>query len=160
MKWEIQAPALVKENYLTQIITLVVSGNQIPKQGLKERLLRSDLIAFGILGDIVVTTATIKNPAASYSTRVFHQSQSPYLSGDFKKELGYIATHPDHEGKGYCQHLLSILLRGIDSPMFATTRKASMIHILSKHGFTQTGKLYKEDLSLMVRQTTLLPARG
>jgi hypothetical protein len=38
--------------------------------------------------------------------------------------------------------------------MFATTRKASMIHIPSKHGFTQTGKLYKEDLSLMVKEIT------
>ncbi len=151
MKWEIQTPELVKEDHMTQIIALVVSGNQITKQGLKERLLRSDLIAFGILGDLVITTATIKNPAASYSKRVFRQSQSPYSSDNFKKELGYIATHPDHEGKGYCQHLLSILLKGIHSPMFATTRKASMIHILSKHGFMKTGRLYKEELSLMVK---------
>lgn len=154
MKWEIQTPELVKENHLTQIIALVVSGNQITKQGLKERLLRSDLIAFGILDDLVITTATIKNPAASYSKRVFRQSQTPYSPDDFKKELGYIATHADHEGKGYCQHVLSLLLKAIDSSMFATTRKASMIHILSKHGFTQTGKLYKEDLSLMLKEIT------
>jgi hypothetical protein len=29
MKWKIQAAELVKENHLTQIIALVVSGNQI-----------------------------------------------------------------------------------------------------------------------------------
>jgi|GEM_PF-6470520 hypothetical protein len=58
MKWEIQTPELVKKDHMTQIIALFVSGNQITKQGLKERILRSDFIACGILGDLVITTAT------------------------------------------------------------------------------------------------------
>ena len=39
--------------------------------------------------------------------------------------------------------------------MYATTRKESMKHILSKFGFRQTGRIYNIDLSLLIYENEI-----
>jgi hypothetical protein len=92
----------------------------------------------------------LKNPNLNYKSTVFKEAGA---SNDelYPYELGYIATHSEYENRGYCKEVLSAFLFDIEKPMYATTRKPSMIHILKKFGFVESGTVYKKDLVLLVR---------
>lgn len=151
MKIRILKPKEIKKEHLKQIIHLVASGEQVNQNGLQEKLLHADLIAYKLQGNTVIATATLKNPLQSYKTRVFNSANVPQISRIYDKELGYIITNPDFENNGHCQDLLKRFFSKIASyNQFATTRKPSMAHILGKFGFVKTGKKYKTDLELLI----------
>lgn len=143
-------PSEIKKKHFDQIICLITKGGQVSKYGLNERLLNSEKIAYKFFGSKILSVAAIKNPNKSYKTRVFRLSKVNLIK-EYNYELGYIVTDPDYEGKGYCQKVVSALLKktkGLD--MYATTRKSSMVHILKKHGFVKKGKVFKKGLTLML----------
>lgn len=75
------------------------------------------------------------------------------MKDDYNAELGYVVTHPDYEGLKLCQKLLTAMFPHLkDKAIFASTRKPAMIHILGKFGFKPVGKVYKQDLSLLISQ--------
>ncbi len=142
----------ISEVYLSQILDLIVQGGQIKgnTKDIRNLLFLADIIAYMCEDEIVVCTATLKNPYPEYREKVFMLAaqKSP---GDYTKELGFIVTHPNYENQGHCQDLLDILFHLIwKNSIYATTRKSSMIHILSKYGFRQTGGLYNQDLNLLI----------
>jgi hypothetical protein len=140
----------ISNKILNQVIELVLEGEQITHAQLKENLLKSEYIAYILEDGIVKTTATLKNPLDSYRKRVYRESKSNKSAND-QRELGYIATHKDFEGEGYCSRLLEEFKFSFeDQSLFATTRKKSMIHILKKYDFKITGEAYKLDLNLMI----------
>lgn len=146
----IKKPNEIAHECLSQIIDLVGAGGQIEKEGLSKKLWQADLISYISIDGKVISTATLKNPFGSYRTRVFKEAKVALENGSYK-ELGYVCTHPDYEGEGYCKKLLSYLYKKIKSePMYATTRKASMVHILRKYNFEIVGEIYKKDLQLMI----------
>ena len=114
------------------------------------------MIAMLFDDDILVSVAALKNPLDSYRKSVFDSAGVEGLEVNYKKELGYIVTHPQYEGRKLCQLLLHQLFPKINaSNMFATTRKTAMIHILSKFGFKIIGEKYKGDLQLLVYDNSL-----
>ncbi len=146
---KITQPIEIEPDNLFQIIELVINGGQVRREGLRERIMRSDLVAYKLHGNIVICTATIKNPHANYTRKVF-TSAKVLSSNKYRKELGYISTHNDFEGLGNCQDLLKTFFNSIGHfPMYATTRKPSMVHILRKFGFNVIGITYNQDLILM-----------
>lgn len=97
----------------------------------------------------IVATTTLKNSSTNYRDRVFASAKT-LNSNAYAKEFEYIVTHPDFEGQKLCQTLLSELIWKVNTQkMYATTREASMNHILSKYGFKTTGEKYKEDINLL-----------
>ena len=146
----ITTPSDIEKNCLDEIIQLISRGGQVNRSGLQQRLLHSELVAYKIKDDKVICTATLKKPHSSYRIKVFNSAKFP-VTGNYKKELGYIVTHPDFENLGHCQDLLLRFFNKISTySMYATTRKPSMIHILSKMGFKVTGKTYNQDLKLLI----------
>lgn len=143
-------PKDINPDHLKQILTLIIKGGQVNRDGLQNRILRADLIAYMIQNEQVICTATLKNPHSSYRTKVFNQAKTEIVPDNYK-ELGYIVTHPNFERKGHCQKLLKIFFKEIDRySLFATTRKPSIVHILRKFGFSQAGKTYNHDLNLLI----------
>ena len=106
MKIKIIPPADLEEYNLKQIIDLIKAVGEVKssKDKLREYILRADLIAYGLVDNRVICTATLKNPFKSYNTKVFNNAEAK-TNLKFEKELGYIATHIDFEGKGYCSTL-------------------------------------------------------
>jgi len=146
----IKKPNEISEKILEQIIQLVLAGEQISHGQLKSNLLKADYIAFTEEDNLVTTTATLKNPFDSYRKRVYTESKSGIRPTN-QKELGYIATNEEFEGRRYCSRLLEEFKPYFDNePIFATTRKQSMIHILRKFKFRVVGEPYKMDLNLLV----------
>jgi|ERR1041385_4602536 hypothetical protein len=149
-------PKKIKSSYLKQIIELIRTGGEVKtsKDDLKRYLLRADLIAYELQGGKIICTATLKNPFSSYKTKVFNSAKAVEKL-NYKKELGYIATHPDFEGKGHCTKLLKQFFGQISTNLiYATTRKPAMVHILSKFNFLQAGKTYNKDLKLLTYNGT------
>ena len=152
MEIRISKPNEICEEYLSQIIDLIVKGGQIrsDKHGIRELILLADFIAYKLNNEVVICTATLKNPYLEYREKVFNLA-GVKSDHTFIKELGYIVTHPDFENQGHCQSLLGSFFRLIShNSIYATTRKLSMIHILNKHGFLQTGTTYNNDLNLLI----------
>jgi hypothetical protein len=146
---KITRPTEIDPVHLFQIMELIISGGQIKRDGLQERILRADLIAYKLQDEMVICTATLKNPSPTYVKKVFTLAKVA-SSIIFNKELGYISTHADFAGSGHCQNLLSEFFFKIgEFPMFATTRKQAMVHILSKFGFNISGITYNQDLTLL-----------
>ncbi len=152
MEIKICKPNEIEEIFLSQIIDLIVQGGQIKsdRSGIRLLLSMADYIAFKHINNLVISTATLKNQYPSYKEKVFTLANSKY-SDRYNKELGYIVTNPDFQNQGHCQHLLEAFFNLIKThSIYATTRKPSMIHILNKLGFRQSGQVYNQDLTLLV----------
>lgn len=141
----------ISENYRAQFVDLVTLGGQVKRHFVKAGVANAVSLALVLDRDQVIAGCCLKNPLPSYRDRVFINSKTARQAADYQFELGYIVTHPDHEGKGYCKNMLSEFLSDFSSlSIFATTRKAAMAHILSKYGFYKTGCVYKDGLELLV----------
>lgn len=152
MEIRIVKPNDIEEEYLSQIVNLIIRGGQIKGDCHSIRILiaQAELVGFILLEEIVICTATLKNPYREYKEKVFNLADLN-SSKNYNKELGYLVTHPDFENQGHCQKLLLTIFYQIRSfPIYATTRKASIVHILSKFGFRQKGSLYNNDLMLLI----------
>jgi predicted GNAT family N-acyltransferase len=145
----IDIPDNISKDLLAQLLKLIETGSQVDPEGLEERIMNAELIALLVDNDKIVTTATLKNPLISYRNKVFKSAGVDNDKENYKKEIGYIVTHPDYEGKKLCQQLLKEFIPDIDTHnIFATTRKPSMSYILGKYGFKKSGITYNKDLDL------------
>ena len=152
MEIRICKPIEIEEDVLDQIIDLIVQGGQIKsnRSGIMLLLSLADYVAYKIYYNVVICTATLKNQFPEYKEKVFNLANGP-SPNRYQKELGFIVTHPDFENQGHCQSLLGEFFKRICSnSIYATTRKASMKHILCKFGFRQTGTVYNDDLTLLI----------
>jgi len=155
MKIQICNPIHLTKDPLDQIVELIIQGGQIKREKteIKDIILMADLIALKEHNGRVISTATLKNQSASYRDKVF-KSADVEFSDRYLKELGFIVTHPDFQNKGNCQHVLSEFFNRISmNSIYATTRKPAMIHMLTKLGFRESGKLYNQDLRLLIFDT-------
>ena len=117
-------PSEIKPSHLKQIIKLIKTGGEIKisSDNLKKYLRRADLIAYELKQNKVICTATLKNPFNSYKAKVFTSAKSKEKF-NFEKELGYIATQADFEGKGHCSKLLKQFFEQISAnSIYATTK--------------------------------------
>lgn len=150
----IENPENIPDALLMQLIDLISEGAQVDINGLKNRLLKADLIALLTDEGKIATTATLKNPNQGYKETVFKKAGVENISENFTKELGYIVTHPAYEGKGLCQQLLRAFVPRINNNnIYATTRKVSMAHVLNKFDFHKMGDTYDKDLELFVNNS-------
>ncbi|WP_435356594.1 hypothetical protein [Emticicia sp. SJ17W-69] len=151
MKTIIDKPTNINKDLLNQLINLVEEGAQVQRHYIERGIETADLIALYVLNGIILSSVTLKNPLKSYKDSVFQLARANKLNIDSLKELGYIITNPEHEGQKLCQSLLTEFFKIIgEKQMFATTRKPSMAHILTKFGFEKIGHTYKTDLELLV----------
>lgn len=143
----INFPASIKN----EVCELVAEGGQIKYNDAKVGVHRAELLAVYKQNDKVIASACLKNPNTRYRDRVFSSAEVPEKKDGYKFELGYIATCKGFEGQKICQKLLLELFPKISHfPMFATSRKPEMAHILNKFKFEKCGLKYKDDLELFL----------
>ncbi|QEM06187.1 hypothetical protein DIU31_022695 [Mucilaginibacter rubeus] len=149
----IDKPAEFSNQIIKQVQELIQEGGQIKPELIKVGLHRAALLAVILKGDLVISVCCLKTPLSSYRDSVFKDAGVPEMKDDYNAELGYVVTHSDYEGLKLCQQLLTAMFPHLnDKAIFASTRKPAMIHILGKFGFKPVGKVYKQDLSLLIRQ--------
>lgn len=151
MKLIVDKPENISQYLLNQLIDLVVGGGQVKRHFVERGINAADVIGMYISDNIILSSATLKNPLKAHIDDVFHQARVNNFNFDSYKELGYIVTNPQYEGQKLCQKLLKDFFEILEvRQMFATTRKPEMIHILSKFGFKPIGKTFNNDLTLLV----------
>jgi hypothetical protein len=149
----IDKPAAFSSPIIKQVQDLIQEGAQIKPQLIKIGLHRAPLLGIILKEDLVVCVCCLKAPLSSYRDGVFKDAGVSEMKDDYNAELGYAVTHPGHEGLKLCQKLLTSmfpLLKG--KAIFASTRKPAMMHILGKFDFKPVGKVYKQDLNLLIYQ--------
>ena len=147
----IEKPEHISTDLFEQLLKIIEEGCQVDPEGSDERIKIADLVAILLDGDIIVSTATLKNPATSYRNKVFKKANFGKFKEQYEKELGYIVTNPKYEGQGQCQRILSEFIPMLkEYKMFATTRKSAMEHVLIKFGFRKEGETYNKDLNLLL----------
>ncbi|WP_343706385.1 hypothetical protein [Flavobacterium sp.] len=152
METIIGKPNEISEDFIGQILDLLDQGSQISMNGIQKRLMKADLLAMIVESGNVLTVAALKNPGSNYKKAVFESAKKGDTAYQFEKELGYIVTRPEFEGRKLCQKLVSAFIpQIIGYNLFATTRKDSVIHILGKFGFKKFGEPYKDGLNLLVK---------
>lgn len=143
LQQKISLPERVTEKHMSQIIALIKKRNNLGRDiefdVLHERLMRCYFIAYTTCNDDIVCVAILKSPMIDYKRSVFEAARIPPPIKYFK-ELGYIATETDFEGKGICKNLLTHLMLTVNpDKVFATTRNPAMINILKQIGFVGNG---------------------
>lgn len=147
----IDTPINISKKLFPGLLELIKTGTQVDPEGLEDRIMASDLIAFLLDNDKIVSTATLKNPLISYRNKVFKAADVDEEKENYIKEIGYIVTRQEYEGQKLCQQLLNKFIPCVDShKIFATTRKPSIVHILGKYGFKKIGTTYNNDLDLLI----------
>jgi hypothetical protein len=94
----IDTPDKISKALFEQLLDLIENGSQVYPEGLEERIMTAELVALMIDNEKIVTTATLKNPLISYRNKVFKSAGVDNDKENFKKEIGYIVTHPKYEG--------------------------------------------------------------
>ena len=130
---------------LEQIHNLILKGGEVSSITLLQRLSESSLFAFVVDNNIVVATATIKNPLDNYKTNVFAKSKSNLSIIDYPFELGYIMVEESYRKDKLASQLCSELCKAfLKQKLFATTRidNTPMQSILRKNYFVEIGEQY------------------
>ncbi|MCX2492988.1 hypothetical protein OQX63_05860 [Pedobacter sp. PF22-3] len=144
-------PKNISQDYLDQLASLVAAGGQVEYRDAKRGIANAFVLAMLVVEEKVIAGCCLKNPITNYRNRVFKNSQAKQNPDSYPYELGYIVTHHDYEGKGHCNNLMTQFFPAIASyQIYATTRKPAMAHILAKYGFYKTGKIYKDDLEMLL----------
>lgn len=157
----IESPQNISGPYKRQMLDLIDLGGQVKRERAEIGIENAALIGLTVLEGKVIATCCLKNPFPEYKQQVFMKAKAGKNLNLYCAELGYITTHPDFEGEGYCQQLLKEFFCRISHlNMFATTRKPAMRHILEKYRFYQRGIRYGDglDLELMLYDAKKLPS--
>lgn len=148
---KIMTPEQLSPKLTKQLIEFIAKGSQVSPEYIESGIPKAQLIGILFHDNNIISTAVLKNPRGSYIKDVFKKAGEEHRTNQYKYELGYIVTDTAWEGKKRSQALLNELFPRIKSvPFFATSRKASMIHILKKFRLELIGKVYDEDLNLLV----------
>ena len=150
-KYVSSSPSETDQDLKKQILELIVSGGQVTRRFAVPGIANAERLGFLTLDKTVVACCCLKNPTIGYKEGVFGKAKAVQNPTAYLFELGYIVTHKEYEGFGYCQDLLGTFISEVNaSTMYATTRKPSMVHILTKYGFYKSGQIYQGELQLML----------
>ena len=125
-----------------QIKNLIIEGDEVNVNTLTERLSNSEIIAFYVENEKIISTATIKIPTANYKKNTFINSKTNLDFNIFEFELGYISTNINFQGKKLASKLCKELCALYPNHnIFSTTRidNEPMKSILSKNNFKEIG---------------------
>lgn len=157
IEYRIYPPSSFGQLTLTRLAELIASGNETNNKNINRNLHNAHAIAFARVDGYPVGVIVIKQPFATYKTKVFAAAGVPELDTEFNLELGYVMIDPRYRGQGVAQKLAG-LISSIPKPMYSTTRSnnTTMIHILQSMGFTQTGTSFRgesgAELTLWTKQ--------
>lgn len=121
---------------------LVLKGGKVKKEGLKERILNCELLAFYMINGIIIAISAIKKPTETYTKDVIQKAKLKRDYKDLKFEIGYSFTEENYRKKGLSSELKSLLLDSIKNAkgiLFSTTAISSSQKFLEKQGFVNFG---------------------
>lgn len=146
MEIKLISPVQCSNEEIQSFCRLVLEGDQVPGDGLAERIKICQLLGFAYEGKELIAVTAVKNPNEQYKHGVFTKAGVPNLSSKYPYEIGYAFTKKAYRGKGIHQQLVTALIKESGATHFyGTTKSANVPYILEKIGFAKTGKDYQND---------------
>lgn len=145
VKIDVCRPSDCLASDLCTFADLVKQGGKVEPGGLEGRIRKAYKLAFCRISGEIVSIAAIKKPNKDYKKKIFRDASADQDPDVFTLEYGWAFTKAGHGGQGYAFSIASVLLREIDSPIFATTQSHNdrMKSILEEHGFARVGSPYQ-----------------
>lgn len=145
--YKLGAPEIFSQIEKNDFFQMLVNQNKVKNPSItKLNGCRALCICFE--NDKMVSIGAIKPKTASDFEKP--KADLPSLSNSFNWELGYCYTHPSFERKGYSSQIVKLLVTSICTEnLLASTELRvdnSMVHILERNGFKQTGKIWKSGI--------------
>jgi predicted GNAT family N-acyltransferase len=131
---------LSKADFAT-CIALIKAGSAVNAARAERELPEAILVSILREDGRIVGVGVVKKQRPNYASSIASADKSGFKFDTSIHEIGYISVKQESEGRGHCQTLLRSLLQNFPArPVFATTYRPSMKHILGKFGFVSKGK--------------------
>ena len=147
MKIYSQPPGRCSVDELNEFELLVLEGDEVISQGLRQRIERAEKLLF-VKDNALIGVGAIKRPYNNYKNNVFKKAGVPELADNYSYELGWIYTSISARGKGVGRKIMEAIINLVgNSGCFATTREGNdaMHYLFSQYSFEKLGKSYKSD---------------
>jgi predicted GNAT family N-acyltransferase len=152
-------PAEFTPQQIDDFVAFVLAGGEVTADGLRKRVSGAQCIAFLHKEQCLVGVAALKQPQASYRTRVEMGSKFAVPSKAFPLELGWVFILPSARGEKLSSPLCqSVVAAAGTAGVFATSRVGNdaMHKTLGKLGFVRVGsewrsKQTEDKLALFVK---------
>jgi hypothetical protein len=157
MRSERTAGQMSKEG-LAECVTIVEAGDAVNPNSAANELRRASVLVVVSQHNKVVGVGAIKRIRRDYASSIADRSGVSFAPNT--PELGYVAVHPYHRGKGLSGRIVGELLSNNKGSLFATTSSDAMKRTLTSAGFVPQGKEWegqRGQLSLWIRATPPSP---
>lgn len=148
MKLIVLPPTDCPVGIIDAFLKLVESGGEVIGNSLRDRIKKSELLAFCQDGEHLVAVGALKNPARTYKENIFIKAGHPEECENFKYEFGYLYVEENYREKGVGKKILAALLEKTEmNEVFVTVREENtiMVSFLKKYGFKKLGHSYKSE---------------
>lgn len=135
-------PSSFASEEIDEFVALVLAGGEVVADGLRDRVLNAECIAFLRDGTYLVGTAGLKRPTKTYRTRVQTNSSVHLSKAAFPFELGWVFVLPRARGQKLSFPLCQAAVSAAGSAgVFATSRSQNpgMHATLRRLGFERVG---------------------
>lgn len=145
-----QQPKNIPRHVFDEILKLISKGNQSPANKTERVLKNAHLVSYAKKGDLILSTASLKNPTSERKSEVFKKSKTKLQNNDFDFELGFWSTLPEYSNQGILTRLISEQLEFIpvNSGIFCILRHPYLISKLIKEfQFKSKGETFQLDFN-------------
>ncbi|BDU25127.1 hypothetical protein [Flavobacterium sp. GSB-24] len=140
-------PESFSNSELQIFINLLTKQDKVRNPSI-EKLYRCKYLSVCMVGDEIVSIGATKPKTNSDFDPA--KADLPHLSVNFRWEIGYCYTDPDHIGKGYSSSIVEKLIGKLpEINLMASTelrKDNSMLRILERNGFKQFGNVWKSTI--------------
>lgn len=145
--YQISSPSELTSQQLEDMSQLISSGQEVTMSVVNRNLKNAVSIAYAYDNGIPVGVIVLKNPVASYRTKVFNEAGVPELASTYQAEIGYTYVLPEYRTRGVGVRLCRVMVNSISSPIYATTREqnTTINKLLKFAGFNETGDKWQSD---------------
>ena len=143
MKIIVKRPEDCSKEELDKFHDLVLSGGQVLREGLKERILKCKFLGLCYIDNEIVGVSAIKQPDESKTKRILKKAKVEKTNIP-QLELGYCVTTKEFRRQGINQKMNNSLLDKLESNenIYATTDNDTMRRYLSSRGFRKNGESF------------------
>jgi len=141
----IKVPSKCSTIELTAFEKMVITGGEVTKSNLKQKILNAQLLLFYYEAAQLCGTAAIKTHNSEYFNKIVHAASISEKLDNTINEIGWIYICPSQRGKKLSLEFVKRLLDGYSKQIYSTVREENiaMKKTLLNAGFSKLGNPYK-----------------
>ena len=144
-------PGDITKEELVKVHDLVLSGGQVSRVGLMERIIECRYLGLCYLDDKLIAVSAIKQPSESKTKRILEKAKIKNTIVP-KLELGYCVTKNEFGKQGINKNINDQLLDKLENgeKIYSTTNNDTIRKYLSSNGFLKVGESYEGKKNILL----------